>query len=416
MSESTSLPAGDPVELGFDVDRLARIAPAMQAYIDARKVPNLATVIVRRGRIVHHDVRGVMDFESQRPVDTGTLFRLFSNTKPIAAVATMILHECGLLGPDDPVTRFVPELQGMRVQVPDAAPGVTERVRRDITVRDCLTNTTGLHTVSTVPLAYRELYREPMQTLGLLPGGSVPPVNSRERMAAIAQLPLAGQPGKLFAYHAGYPILGAVLEAAAGQSMDAFFREQIFEPLGMADSHFYVPPGALDRFPACYAPRSSGGETRLEVVDAPATSEKVEGPRVNFGVGGDTGGVLSTPTDYARFGQMLLNGGELDGQRILGRKSVELMCANHTGDMYIPMTGHGYHFGLGVAVYHGHGARPRYRSPGSYGWGGAAGTTYWADPAEALMGVCFTQVMRHSSMPGNDYQETFERLVYQALT
>ena len=389
----------------------------MQQYIDADKVPNLVTLVARRGQVVHLDVRGVMDFDSQQPVDEGTLFRLYSNSKPIAGAATMILFEAGVLTPDDPVDKFVPELANLRVQVPDA-PMMTEPARRGITIRDCLTNTTSVHSAATAPLSYRQQYREALDTLGWTrpQEGDQPTASTRERMAALAEIPLADHPGKHFIYHVGYPILGAVLEAAAGQPLDQFFRDHIFEPLGMVDTDFYLAEGALSRFPACYVPREVDGKVRLHVAEKAETSEKHLGPRVNFGVGGDAGGLLSTVTDYARFGQMLLNGGELDGTRILGRKTVELMCGNHTGDMLIPMTGRGFHFGLGVAVYHGHDARPLIRSVGTYGWGGAAGTTYFADPNEELMGVCFTQVLQHGTMPGNDYQETFQRLGYQSLT
>lgn len=416
MTYST-LPQGDPETLGFDPQRLSLIGPAMQQYIDDKKVPNLVTLVARRGQVVHLDARGVLDLDSQQPVDNGTLFRLYSNSKPIAGVATMILFEAGVLTPDDPVSKFVPELSNLRVQVPGAAM-MTEPARRGITIRDCLTNTTSLTSAATAPMSYRQQYRDALHTLGWTRTDKDEQLNTstRERMAALAEIPLVDHPGKHFVYHVGYPILGAVLEAAAAQPLDRFYREQIFEPLGMVDSDFYLAEGALNRFPTCYVPRQVDGKMQLSVAEKAQTSEKHLGPRVNFGVGGDAGGLLSTITDYARFGQMLLNGGELDGKRILGRKTVELMCSNHTGDMLIPMTGRGFHFGLGVAVYHGHEARPLIRSIGTYGWGGAAGTTYFADPKEELMGLCFTQVLQHDSMPGNNYQETFQRLVYQSLT
>lgn len=416
MAPST-IAEGAPDTLGFSPQRLANIGPAMQQYIDDGKVPNLVTVIVRHGKIAHFDARGVMDFESNEPVDAGTLFRLYSNTKPIAGAAAMILYEAGVLSPDDPVAKFVPELADLRVDVP-GSPGATEPAIRGITIRDCLTNTTSLHTAGTAPLSYRQEYREALETLGWISTDrEKPAVNSRERMSAISQIPLAGHPGTRFVYHVGFPILGAVLEAASGQSMDQFFREQIFEPLGMTDSYFYLPDGALDRFPTCYVPRMENGEMRLVVTESPETSEKHLGPEINFGIGGDNGGVLSTATDYARFGQMLLNGGELDGVRILGRKTVEYMRGNHTGELAVPMPGHqSSYFALGFAVHHGQKGYPLMRSPGSYGWGGAAGTKFWVDPVEDLVGICFTQVMQHGAMPGNNYQEVFERMVYQALT
>ena len=416
------LPVGDPVALGFDPERLARIAPAMQEFVDTRRVPNLVTLVARRGQVVHHHACGVLDLDDDAPAGLDTLFRMWSNTKPIAGVATMVLYERGLLTPDDPVSKFLPEYANQRVRLADA-PMMTEPAKRGITIRDCLTNTTGLVNPSTMPHFYRQQYGEVLTTLGWIgqdanmlsmPDGESPPTN-RERVRAQAELPLAAHPGEQFGYHLGYRLLSAVLEEASGQRLDELFREAILDPLGMNDTDFYLKDGALDRFGASYVPREVDGEMRLVAVDKAATSEKTVGPQVEFAAGGDMGGVLSTAGDYARFGQMLLNGGELDGVRILGRKTVDLMIGNHTGDMVIPMTGPGFHWGLGVAMYHGRDRFPLIRSLGTYGWGGAAGTTYFADPAEELLGVCLTQVMSHGMMPGNTYQEDFQRLVYQAL-
>ena len=416
MSESP-LPQGDPSALGFDSERLARIAPAMQAFVDDRRVPNLVTLVARRGQIVHQHACGLLDLDDDAPAGLDTLFRMYSNTKPIAGAATMVLYERGVLTPDDPVSKFLPEFADQRVQRADE-PMTTERARRGISIRDCLTNTTGLANPGTMPHFYRQQYREALTTLGWIRSeedGDAPRPNNRERVRALAELPLAAQPGSRFGYHVGYPILTAVLEEASGQRLDEFFRESIFEPLDMTDTDHYVADDATHRFGANYAPREVDGEIRLVAVEKAATSEKVVGPKTEFSAGGDMGGVLSTAGDYARFGQMLLNGGELDGVRILGRKTVDMMIGNHTGDMLIPMTGPGFHWGLGVAMYHGRGRAPLIRSVGTYGWGGAAGTTYFADPAEELIGVCLTQVLSAGMMPNNTYQEDFQRLVYHAL-
>ena len=416
MPESP-LPQGDPSALGFDSERLARIAPAMQAFVDDRRVPNLVTLVARRGQIVHQHACGLLDLDDDAPAGLDTLFRMYSNTKPIAGAATMVLYERGVLTPDDPVSKFLPEFADQRVQRADE-PMTTERARRGISIRDCLTNTTGLANPGTMPHFYRQQYREALTTLGWIRSeedGDAPRPNNRERVRALAELPLAAQPGSRFGYHVGYPILTAVLEEASGQRLDELFRESIFEPLGMTDTDHYVADDATHRFGANYAPREVDGEIRLVAVEKAATSEKVVGPKTEFSAGGDMGGVLSTAGDYARFGQMLLNGGELDGVRILGRKTVDMMIGNHTGDMLIPMTGPGFHWGLGVAMYHGRGRAPLIRSVGTYGWGGAAGTTYFADPAEELIGVCLTQVLSAGMMPNNTYQEDFQRLVYHAL-
>ena len=423
MSE---LPLGDAAALGFDAQRLAQIGPAMQAYIDDRRVPNLVTLIARRGQIVHLEARGVLSFETGKPATPDSLFRMFSNTKPLAGVATCILYERGLLTPDDPVSRFLPEFGDSHVQLPDA-PGMAEPARRPITVRDCLTNTTGILHPGMMPAYHRDQYADVFARIydgvdalkaqsWMRRDPDAPPLPSRERIRALAELPLMAHPGERFEYHVGYPVLTEVIAAASGQPIDEFFKQSIFDPLGMDSTGFYVKDGLADHFGDSYIPLPSDDGVELVAFDRAATSEKITGSG-EFCVGGSTGGIVTTVADYARFGQMLLNGGELDGNRVLGRKTVDLMIGNHTGNMEIPITGPGFHWGLGVATYHGQGRlAPLIRSPGTYGWSGAAGTTYWADPAEELLGVCLTQVMQAGMMPRNDYQETFQRLAYQALT
>ena len=415
MSDSP-LPVGDPKELGFDVDRLAQIGPAMQRFVDAQKVPNLVTLLARKGQIVHFEARGVLDLDKGNPVGKDSLFRMFSNTKPIAGVATLILFERGILTPDDPVSRFLPEWSDLQV-VNRNELMMTEPAKRPLTIRHCLTNTTGLMQLGSLPELYRRRYRDELAKLGLSDDGNpgFSDIPNRERVRAMAALPLGFHPGERFVYHVGYPILSAVLEEACGQTLDVFFQENIFDPLNMSSTDFYLKPDTQHRFGTNYVPREIDGEIKLSAVETAEESEK-NGPRKHFGGGGDAGGVLSTAGDYARFGQTLLNGGELDGNRVLGRKTVDIMVGNHTGDMTIPMTGRGFHWGLGVATYHGRDAPPLIRSVGTYGWGGAAGTTYWADPKEELLGVCLTQVLSHGVMPGNNYQETFQRMAYQALT
>lgn len=414
MSDSP-LPIADPAELGFDPSRLAQLGPAMQHFVDSQKVPNLVTLLARKGQIVHFEARGALDIEQGNPVGKDSLFRMFSNTKPIAGVATLIMFERGILTPDDPVSRFLPEWEDIKV-VNRNELFITEPAKRPLTIRHCLTNTTGLMNPMEMPSAYRQRFRDQLAELGHGEpddfGTSIP---NRDRVRAMASVPLGFHPGERFVYHVGYPILSAVLEEACGQTLDVFFQENIFDPLKMDSTDFYLKPGTQSRFGTNYAPREVDGEVKLHAVETAADSEK-NGPRKHFGGGGDAGGVLSTAGDYARFGQMLLNGGVLDGARVLGRKTVDMMIGNHTGDMTIPMTGRGFHWGLGVATYHGRGAPPLLRSVGSYGWGGAAGTWYFADPAEELLGVILTQVMNHGAMPGNNYQETFQRLSYQSLT
>lgn len=418
------LPAAKPEEVGFSSERLARIHSQLQKFIDLRKVPNLVTLVARHGKVVHFDAQGYMDFDSQKPATRDTIYRLYSNSKPITGVATMILYEEGLLDLDDPVSKYIPAFKNQVVlaagntEAAESAaisPIVTVPARRGITLRDCLRNTTGLATPQRVPYAFVTQYQDVLTQLGWFPGSRPRQMTFRDRVELQAKLPLVFQPGTQFEYHVGYPVIGVVIETILGRTLEDFYQERIFQPLGMKDTSFYLPENKLEYFPACYRPESVGGEWQLTVVERPETSEKVKGPKVNFGAGGDMGGILATAADYARFAQMLLNMGELDGIRILGRKSVELMTSNHTGNIFIAMVGHGFGFGMGVGVHVGGSWRPIMRSVGSYGWGGAAGTTYFADPKEDLLGVCFTQVLTHQLMPENTYQEDFMRLVYQAL-
>jgi CubicO group peptidase (beta-lactamase class C family) len=418
------LPFANPEEVGVSSERLARIRPALQKFIDQRKVPNLVTLVARHGKVVHFDAQGYMDFDSKKPAPKDTVFRLYSNSKPITGVATMILYEEGRLNLDDPVSKYIPAFKNPVVLVSNTTEGAvvnplsmiaTVPARRGITIRDCLRNTTGLVTPQRAPMSFMTEFREVMTGLGWYPGSTPSLATFRERVEAQAKLPLSFQPGTDFEYHVGYPVIGVIIETILGRTLEEFYQERIFRPLGMKDTSFYLPKGKLNRFPACYQPKREGREWKLAVVERPETSEKVKGPKVYFGAGGDMGGILSTVADYARFAQMLLNGGELDGARILSRKTVELMTASHTGNIFIPMVGHGFGFGMGVGVHTGGRWAPRIRSVGAYGWGGAAGTTYFADPKEDLLAVCFTQVLTHLMMPENTYQEDFERLVYQAL-
>jgi CubicO group peptidase (beta-lactamase class C family) len=415
------LPAAEPEEVGFSSERLARIRPAMQKYIDNHEVPCMITLVARHGKIVHFEAQGYMDIESKRPVRKDAFFRMWSNSKPITGVATMMLYEDGLLSLDDPISKFIPSFKnpklsnmaggGMGDLVQTAVPA-----RREITVRDCLRNTTGLAMVSRLPVQAMTRYQDVMIKARLINGPEEKRAKTiKEMVENLGSLPLSANPGTEWQYHVGFPVISTVLEIVSGMTLDKLYRERIFKPLKMKDSSFYLPEGQLDRFTTSYRLQDEGGKSKLVVVDKPETSEKVKGPKNWFCGGGDRGGVLSTVSDYARLAQMLLNGGELDGVRILGRKTVELMTSNHTRDIPIPMLGHGFGFGIGVGVRVESKGNPLIRSVGSYGWGGAAGTEYFADPKEDLFAIYFTQIMGRGMIPSGNYVQDMERLVYQAL-
>jgi CubicO group peptidase (beta-lactamase class C family) len=413
------LPGCRPEEAGFSSERLAKICPGLQKFIDKQMVPNLVTLVARHGKIVHYEAQGYMDFESKKPAGKDTIYRLWSNSKPVTGTATMICVEDGLLSLDDPVSKYIPAFKNQLVRAElgrGALAGVpTVPVARDITIRDCLRNTTGLASARRAPLSYLNAYKDALTKSGVLispqrPSGTLP-----EILEALAQLPLESQPGTRFEYQVGYPIVGMILEMVTGKNMEEFYQERIFKPLGMKDTSFYMTKERLGRFPTLYRPVLKAGGWKLEVDEKPENNPTLTGAITYLDAGGGGGGVLSTAADYARFAQMLLNGGELDGARILGRKTVELMTSSHTGDMLLPLTGPGFGFGMGVGVYKGGGEVPIMRSIGSYGWSGAAGTTYFCDPKEDLICVCFSQVFMHQVMGDNTYQEEFERLVYQSL-
>lgn len=425
------LPSAKPEDVGFSSERLAQIGSGLKKYVDQQKVPNMVTLVARHGKLVHFDTRGYMDCENKKPVTKETIFRLYSNSKPVAGVVTMMLFEEGKLGLDDPVYKYIPSFRNQLVLVTNVdkpEPNFNDKpepnmnillptvpANRSITIRDCLRNTTGLPTLMHMPLIYLTIYKDALTDLGLYPGSAPGKRDFRERAEALAKLPLSFQPGTDFDYHVGYGLLSVILEMVAGKPLEEFYRERIFELLGMVDTSFYLPEGKLDRFPVCYIPRRVGQEWKLVISERPETSLKVVGPKIYFDVGGDYGGLLSTAGDYSRFCQMLLNGGEIDSVRLLSRKSVEMMTANHIGDIHNTITGRGFGFGLGVSQYKGGAVRPVMRSVGTFHWGGAGGTFSFMDPKEDLLGICFTQVLFHYSMPGNLFQEDFERLVYQAL-
>jgi CubicO group peptidase (beta-lactamase class C family) len=418
---SWPLPLVKPTEAGFSSERLARIRPSLQRFIDKQMVPNLVTLVARHGKVVHHEAQGYMDFESRKPAPKDTIYRLWSNTKPITGTATMICVEEGLLTLDDPVSKYIPAFKNQVVRAePGAGRGLpmatsTIPAAREITVRDCLRNTTGIATARRAPLSYLTEFKDTLKKSGLLISPERPSIAIREMVEALAKLPLESHPGTQWEYQVGFPVVGTILEIVTGRTLEEFYQERIFKPLGMKDTSFYLPRNKLNRFPTLYRPIYQEGEWKLSVAEKPETSEKVTGPKTYFEAGGGAGGVLSTAADYARFAQMLLNGGELDGVRILGRKTVELMTSSHTGDIVLlPIPGPGFGFGMGVGVYKGGGV-PLLRSIGTFGWSGMAGTTCFIDPKEDLVGVCFTQVFMHETIPGNLYQEEFERLIYESL-
>ncbi len=392
-----------PGRVGLSESRLGRIDTAMQRYIDRGEVAGTVTLVARKGRIAHIAAHGLRDAESQAPMTTDTIFRIASMTKPITSVALMMLYEEGHFLLSDPVSKFLPEFESAKVAVPSGAeyvagPYYTVPAARPVAIRHILTHTAGL------PNGYRGLTRSELAEIS-------PRQSENETIGdfvtRLATLPLNFHPGEQWEYSRATDVVGRVVEVISGVSLDTFFRERIFKPLGMDDTHFYLPEEKLDRFAAQYTPDENG---RITLADAPtAESRFVKEPHTYF-MG--AGGLVSTARDYFRFHQMMLNGGELDGVRILGRKTVELMTKNHTGDLPIWLVGDGYGFGLGYSVLLDGGAAGVPMSEGTYSWGGAFCTYFWVDPEEELIGILMTQVRPYAHL---NIRQEFAVLANQAI-
>jgi CubicO group peptidase (beta-lactamase class C family) len=403
MMMSLGMDTVTPAEAGFSDQRLSRIGTVMQRYVDEGKLAGLIAMVARYGSVVYLERCGMMDLEAAKPMQFDTIFRVYSMTKPITSVALMMLYEEGEFQLNDPVSRFIPAFGEVKVFAGAAEGGleVTE-LEREITIWHLLTHTAGL--------SYDFWEDSPVDAMYLEADLHRADRTLEEMIHKLVTMPLVFQPGSAWRYSMATDVLGHVIEVISGMPLDAFLEERILKPLGMDDTGFCVPEEKLDRLSAAYGPTEKGG---LELLDAPATSQYCSPPR--FLSGGH--GLVSTASDYMRFAQMLLNGGELDGARLLGRKTVELMTMNHLPDELIPIqvpphTLHGCGFGLGFRVLvHAAQAR-RLGSEGEFGWGGAASTSFFVDPKEELTGLLLPQLIPSRYYP---IREEFKVLIYQAL-
>jgi CubicO group peptidase (beta-lactamase class C family) len=399
-----------PENVGLSSERLARIDRHLERrYLDQKKIAGALTLIARRGRVAYLSPLGMMDLERGRPMREDTLFRIYSMTKPITSVALMTLYEHGHFRLEDPVHKFIPAWRNLAVYQGGNHPVfITSPVQRPMTVRDLLTHTAGLTygfmERTNVDRAYRRLgIGERTGTL-------------RETIDKLAGLPLEFSPGTRWNYSVATDVLGHLVEVISGKAFDVFLKEELFEPLGMRDTAFWVPPEKLERFATNY---SRGPDKALRIEDAPETSPYAK-PATYLSGGG---GLVSTAADYLRFCQMLLGGGELDGARILGRKTIELMTLNHlpggrdiaelnVGGQFSQVEYRGVGFGLGFSVTLDLARAQVVGSPGEYAWGGAASTAFWIDPREELVVVFMTQLMPSRTY---NFRGQLKSLIYPAL-
>jgi CubicO group peptidase (beta-lactamase class C family) len=388
------LPLAAPEDIGLSSARLARLGTVIAGEIERGRVPGAVALVARRGRVGYFESFGQRDAPAGAPMAKDAIFRIYSMTKPITSVAAMMLWEDGRFLLSDPIAKYLPDLAALDVAV--ERDGVLERVPalRAVTIQDLLRHTSGLTYEFRGSGPVHRMYRSAK-------------VDSRaqsnaEQVATLGRLPLLHQPGTRWEYGRSTDVIGRLVEVLSGQTLGEFFERHILAPLGMVDTAFHVPERHHSRLAEAFGrdPDSGVAVQLLEVRDPPG-----------FESGG--GGLVSTAADYARFLQMLLNGGTFEGRRLLGRKTIEFMTADHLGpitgapDLLIP--GHG--FGLGFAVRLQAGIAHVPGSIGQYFWGGLAGTTFWVDPAEQLFALLLIQA------PGlRDYYRTlFRDLVYSAL-
>jgi CubicO group peptidase (beta-lactamase class C family) len=389
---------------GFSAERLARVDRFLQQYVDSNRIGGAVALVLRDGHVAYQKSVGWIDRESRRPMTADAMFRIASQSKAITSTAILMLVEEGKIALGDPVSRFIPAYARTTVASRADSGRTIVPARRQITIQDLLTHTAGISYGGERWIA--EQYEA--KGLGRAAGNGWYTADKTEpvceTMERLATLPFIAQPGEAYVYGYNTDILGCVVERASGLSLDDFIRTRITGPLGMRDTYFFVPAAKAPRLVTLYMNDSTG-----RVARAPEGSRGqghyVEGPRRSFSGGA---GIVSTARDYARFLQMMLNRGEIDGVRILSPRSVELMTSNQAGTLF---SQNGRGFGLGFEVVERLGAYGYY-SVGSFGWGGAYGSNYMVDPAERLVVVFMMNQMPNRS----DAASKFPTLVYQALT
>ena len=414
------LPIVVPEEVGISTERLERIRPVMQGYVDDGDIAGFLTAVARRGKIAHFETIGMQDIENNKPMAADTIFRIHSMSKPITSVAVMMLYEEGHFQLDTPVSDFIPEFKNMKVYNKEQTK--ISDAENAVTVKHLLTHTAGI------------IYGwggEPADKRFQEAKIFAPGTTLADMAQKLSTVPLVHEPGEEWTYGVSTDLLGYLVEVVSGMPFEQFLHTRLFAPLSMVDTAFSVPLEKLDRFAALYELNKAGGmkgekdkEKKMDdakgkekaskgTKDSKMRLERVEkdpslkNDEIRFFPGGG-GGLVSTASDYIRFSQMLLNGGELDGVRILKEETVELMRYPH----------HDNWFGLGFAIVTDKGESTDDKEPsdtpesiGSFSWGGAAGTIFWIDPEKELIGLLMTQISDVSSS-----HDQFKTLTYQALT
>jgi len=400
----TASPTAKPEEVGLSSERLARINQMIERRIAAGDLAGAVTIVARKGRVVHHSAQGMMDLDSKKPMASSSMFRIASMTKPVIGVAVMMLVEEGKLHLNDPVSRYIPQFKDMKVAMPIATPpqggaggraggaGTAPRfytvpAQRDVTIKDLLTHVSGLGSGPMGNSDIEKVARKDGETLA-------------DYIPRLGPTALEFQPGSRWTYSpgAGFETLGRVIEVASGTKLDQFFRTRIFDPLGMKDITFWPTDAQMPRVSTVYARGANGLTKTVMPNDTMSRNVYFRG----------SGGLYSTAEDYIPLGMMLANGGELNGKRLLSRKTVEMMSAAHVKDT-LPGRPAGEGYGLSVRVVTDHAVRGTMLSDGTFGWTGAQGTHFFVDPREELVGVLMVQTSN------GEIQREFEDLVAQSV-
>ena len=403
VAPGQELVIGKPEEQGFSTQRLARIDQVFNSYVTENKMAGSVILVARKGKIAYYKAFGFRDKESNSRMELGSIFRIASQTKAIVSVGIMMLQEEGKLLIQDPLSRFIPEFKETKVAVAKPTGGYEiVKAKREITIKDLLTHTAGVGYGQGI--AAEEWKKAGLQDF-YFAHLDEPVAETIKRMAA---LPMDAHPGERYVYGYATDILGVVIERASGMPLDKFLKERIFDPLGMTDTYFFLPREKASRLATVYMPEE-GQPLRRAPVNGTVDSQGqyVTGPRKNFSGGA---GLVSTAKDYYHFLEMMANGGEFYGKRILSSRTAHLMTVDHLDKGIEHRPGLG--FGLGFEVVLDQGKRGTYGSVGQFEWGGAYGSTYWVDPAEEMIVLYFTQV-RPGSIVNDQLQ--LRALIYQAL-
>ncbi len=412
-ADADGLPMAAPESVGMSSERLQRIGTGLGRLIDAGHIPGTVSLVARRGKIVHFEAAGLRNVEAGLPMERDTIFRLYSQTKPVTGAAIMMLFEEGHFLMTDPITDYLPEFAEIEVYLGEQDGEILTEPAAPITIQQLATHTAGL-TYGFFPTPVGQMYAQVLDA----PTETPAPDSLAAWTVALAELPLVAQPGTEWHYSVGMDVLGRLVEVVSGMSFGEFLKQRIFDPLGMVDTGFHVPADKLDRFAANYAPTPDGGMQRI---DAPETSAYREPPAVEMG----GGGLVGTVGDYLKFAQMLANKGEYGGKRLLGRRTVEFMTSNHLTPDFPddPMTtlfgmlgagdrAWGVGFGITGSVVTNPATSGLPVSLGTYAWGGAATTHFWVDHEEELVGIVHTQLLPDGTYPVRDLMQL---LTYQAI-